>query len=53
MLIMKDYKYTVLSSDGTEFGLFINVGQAEIMCVALKEKFNFLSFSVVKVSDYR
>lgn len=48
-----DYKYTVLADDGTEFGLFMNLGQAEIMRIALKERFDFLSFSVVRVSDYR
>lgn len=51
---MNDYKYTVLSSDGEEFGLFMDLGHADVMRIALKARFDFLgsvTFSVVRVSE--
>ena len=46
---MFDYKYTVKSSDGYEWGLFKTRAQANIMCEAMKKYNDKVVFKVVDI----
>lgn len=46
---MFDYRYTVTSSDGFEWGLFKTKAQASLMRNALEEKFGQVTYEVTEI----
>ena len=46
---MFDYRYTVKSSDGYEWGLFKSKGVASLLCDALIKKFDSKDFWIEEI----